>query len=314
MSLVRGSEMLEGPSIKIRRVLVFFFILSLLVVGAYTLDAPTAFLFALIPLSYTVPAFIWLDRLEPEPRAMRWNAFLWGGGISALVAGIANGLTEVSFGTAAALVISAPLVEETMKTLGILGAAKRNQIDTPLDGVVYAGYVGLGFASVENVMYFGQAITDGDLGPMFVVRGLLSPFSHPFFTLWAGLAIGKAVKRGSSRKTAALRGLLLSMALHASWNAAGLHAVFALLLFGQVALFVVVGWRLQRMRHAEIVRVRHHLPKLAFVYNVSPVELEVYGDLRATQRLRSKLTRKERSAFDARRVFITKRALQEEQV
>jgi hypothetical protein len=149
---------------------------------------------------------------------------------------------------------------------------------------------------------------------MFVVRGLLSPFSHPFFTLWAGLAIGKAVKKGSSRKTAALRGLLLSMALHASWNAASLHAVFALLLFGQVALFVVVGWRLQRMRHAEIVRVRHHLPKLAFVYNVSPVELEVYGDLRATQRLRSKLTRKERSAFDARRVFITKRALQEEQV
>jgi RsiW-degrading membrane proteinase PrsW (M82 family) len=293
---------------------VFFFILSLLVVGAYTLDAPTAFLFALIPLSYTVPAFIWLDRLEPEPRAMRWNAFLWGGGISALVAGIANGLTEVSFGTAAALVISAPLVEETMKTLGILGAAKRNQIDTPLDGVVYAGYVGLGFASVENVMYFGQAITDGDLGPMFVVRGLLSPFSHPFFTLWAGLAIGKAVKKGSSRKTAALRGLLLSMALHASWNAAGLNAVFALLLLGHIALFIVVVWRLQRMRHAEIARVRHHLPKLAFVYNVSPVELEVYGDLRATQRLRSKLTRKERSAFDARRVFITKRALQEEQV
>jgi RsiW-degrading membrane proteinase PrsW (M82 family) len=314
MSLVGGSEMLEDPSLKIRRVLVFFFILSLLVVGAYTLDAPSAFLFALIPLSYTVPAFIWLDRLEPEPRAMRWNAFLWGGGVAALVAGIANGVTEVSFGTAAALVISAPLVEETMKTLGILGAAKRNQIDTPLDGVVYAGYVGLGFATVENVMYFGQAITDGDLGPMFVVRGLLSPFSHPFFTLWAGLAIGKAVKRGSSRKTAALRGLLLSMALHALWNAASLHAVFALLLFGQVALFVVVGWRLQRMRHAEIVRVRHHLPKLAFVYNVSPVELEVYGDLRATQRLRSKLTRKERSAFDARRVFITKRALQEEQV
>ena len=306
--------MLEGPSIKIRRVLVFFFILSLLVVGAYTLDAPTAFLFALIPLSYTVPAFIWLDRLEPEPRAMRWNAFLWGGGVAALVAGIANGLTEVSFGTAAALVISAPLVEETMKTLGILGAAKRNQIDTPLDGVVYAGYVGLGFATVENVMYFGQAITDGDLGPMFVVRGLLSPFSHPFFTLWAGLAIGKAVKRGSSRKTAALRGLLLSMALHASWNAAGLNAVFALLLLGHIALFIVVVWRLQRMRHAEIARVRHHLPKLAFVYNVSPVELEVYGDLRATQRLRSKLTRKERSAFDARRVFITKRALQEEQV
>ena len=310
--MVVGSLMLEDPSLKIRRTLVFFFFLSLLVVGAYALDTPSAFVFALIPLSYTIPAFMWLDRLEPEPRAMRWNAFLWGGGVAALVAGFFNEITAASFGTAAALVISAPLVEEFMKTLGVLGAARRNHINTPLDGVIYAGYVGLGFATVEDVIYFSQAITDGDLGPMFVVRGLLSPFAHPFFTLWAGLAIGKAVKKGSSRKAAALRGLLLSVALHASWNAAGLNPVFGLLLLGQLALFVGVVWRLRRMRQAEIACVRRHLPKLAFVYNLSPVELEVYGDLRATQRLRSSLARKERSAFDARRVFITKLALQEE--
>ena len=234
--------------LKIRRTLVVLFILSLLSVGAIAAETPTAFLFALIPLAYTIPAFIWLDRLEPEPRAMRWNAFFWGGGVSVLVASLANEFTDSSFGTTAALVVSAPVAEEIMKTFGILGAAKRNQIDSPLDGVVYAGYVGLGFAMVENIIYFSQAIVDDDLGLVFVMRGLFSPFAHPFFTLWVGLAIGTAVRKGRSPRFAAMRGILLAMALHASWNASGVNGIFAWFLLGHIVLFVIVLRRLRRMR------------------------------------------------------------------
>ena len=304
--------MSEVEKLKIRRTLVVLFVLALLSVGAYAVDTPSAFLIALIPLAYTIPAFIWLDRLEPEPRAMRWNAFLWGGGISVLVASVANEYTDASFGTTAALVISAPVAEEIMKTLGILGAAKRNQIDSPLDGVVYAGYVGLGFAMVENIIYFSQAIIDDDLGLVFVMRGLFSPFAHPFFTLWVGLAIGAAVQKGRSRRFAAMRGLLLAMALHASWNASGVNGYFALLLLGHIVLFVIVVRRLRRMRREEIVLVQGRLKQLAFTHQLSPVELEAYGDLRATRRLRQGLPRKERPAFDERRVMITKLALREE--
>ena len=304
--------MSEAPELKIRRTLLVLFILSLLSVGAYAVDTPSAFLIALIPLAYTIPAFIWLDRLEPEPRAMRWNAFLWGGGISVLVASVANEFTDASFGTTAALVISAPVAEEIMKSLGILGAAKRNQIDSPLDGVVYAGYVGLGFAMVENIIYFSQAIADDDLGLVFVMRGLFSPFAHPFFTLWVGLAIGTAVKKGRSRRFAAMRGLLLAMALHSSWNASGVNGFFAFLLLGHVVFFVIVVRRLRRMRREEITLVQSRLKQLAFTHQLSPVELEAYGDLRATRRLRQGLPRKERPAFDERRVMITKLALQEE--
>lgn len=304
--------MSEAPKLKIRRILVVLFILSLLSVGAYAVETPSAFLIALIPLAYTIPAFIWLDRLEPEPRAMRWNAFFWGGGISVLVASVANEFTDASFGTAAALVISAPVAEEIMKSLGILGAAKRNQIDSPLDGVVYAGYVGLGFAMVENIIYFSQAIADDDLGLVFVMRGLFSPFAHPFFTLWVGLAIGTAVKKGRSRRFAAMRGLLLAMALHSSWNASGVNGFFAFLLLGHVVFFVIVVRRLRRMRREEITLVQSRLKHLAFTHQLSPVELEAYGDLRATRRLRQGLPRKERPAFDERRVMITKLALQEE--
>ena len=302
----------EAPKPKIRRSLVLLFLLSLVSVGAYAVDTSFAFLIALIPLAYTVPVFGWLDRLEPEPRAMRWNAFLWGAGISVLVAGVVNEFTDATFGTSAALVISAPVVEEIMKSLGILGAAKRNQVDTPLDGVVYAGYVGLGFAMVENVIYFSQAITDGDLGLVFVMRGLFSPFAHPFFTLWVGLAIGSAVRKGRSRRFAAMRGLPLAIALHASWNATGLNGFFALLLLGHIVLFFIVVRRLRRMRRDEIALVRSRLQQLAFSQNLSPVELDTYGDLRATRRLRRGLPRKQRSEFDERRVMITKLALQEQ--
>ena len=304
--------MSDAPKLKIRRTLVVLFVLALLSVGAYAVDTPSAFLIALIPLAYTIPAFIWLDRLEPEPRAMRWNAFLWGGGISILVASVANEFTDASFGTTAALVISAPVAEEIMKSLGILGAAKRNQIDSPLDGVVYAGYVGLGFAMVENIIYFSQAIADDDLGLVFVMRGLFSPFAHPFFTLWVGLAIGAAVQKGRSRRFAAVRGLFLAMALHASWNASGVNGYFALLLLGHIVLFVIVVRRLRRMRREEIALVQGRLKQLAFTHQLSPVELESYGDLRATRRLRQGLPRKERPAFDERRVMITKLALREQ--
>lgn len=297
---------------KIRRSLVAVFIVAVVSVGLYAADTPSAFLIALVPLTYTIPAFVWLDRLEPEPRAMRWNAFLWGAGVSTLVAGVANEVTAATAGASAALVGSAPLVEEAMKALGVLGAAKRRQIDTPLDGAVYAGYVGLGFAAVENVIYFSDAITEDELGFVFALRGLFSPFAHPYFTLWVGLAIGTAVLKGRSRRFAALRGLVPAIVLHASWNASGLNAVFAFLLLGHIVLFFMVVRRLRRMRRDEITQVRLRLPQLALAHNVSPVELEVYGDIRATRRLRRRLPRKERPAFDERRLMLTKLALQKQ--
>lgn len=295
---------------RIRRLLVVGFVVATASVGLYAANTPSAFLIALVPLVYTIPAFVWLDRLEPEPRAMRWNAFLWGAGISTLVASVANEITATTVGSSAALVVSAPVGEEIMKALGVLGAAKRRQIDTPLDGAVYAGYVGLGFAMVENVIYFSDAITDDEIGLVFVLRGLFSPFAHPYFTLWVGLAVGTAVLKGRSRRIAALRGLLPAVVLHASWNASGLNVVFAILLLGHIVLFLVVVHRLRRLRRDEIAQVRRCLPQLALAHNVSPVELDTYGDLRATRRLRRQLPRNQRAAFDERRLMLTKLALQ----
>jgi RsiW-degrading membrane proteinase PrsW (M82 family) len=272
-------------------------------------DTPSAILLALIPLTYTIPAFIWLDQLEPEPRAMRWNAFLWGAGISAIVASVANELTSATVGLTASLVISAPVSEEIMKVLGISRAAKRHHIDSPLDGAIYAGYVGLGFATVENVVYFAQAVVDDELGTVFFIRGMLWPLAHPYFSVWAGLAIGRAIQDGLSRRGAAFRGLLVSIALHASWNAMVVNPWFSALLLGHTVLFLILVRRLRQMRRNEIALVRKRLPQLAFTHNLSPMELEIYGDIRATRQLRRRLPRSQRAAFDERRVMVTKMAL-----
>jgi len=284
-------------------------ILAVAAVVALSWQTPSAILLALVPLTYTVPLFVWLDRFEPEPRAMRWNAFLWGAGISVLVASFFNDLTSAAAGMAVAAVVSAPISEEIMKVLGISSAAKRHHIDSPLDGAVYAGYVGLGFAAVENVIYFSDAINEDALGSTFVLRGLFSPLAHPYFCMWAGMAVGRAVQRGRSRRFAALRGLMIAIPLHASWNLGAVAPIFSILLLGHIVLFAVLMRRIRRMRRAEIAMVRERLPRLAFAYNLSPVELEVYGDLRATAKLRRQMSPSQRRAFDERRVAVTKAAL-----
>ena len=298
-----------APTPRIRKSLVVAALLAVAAVVAIASETPSAILLALIPLTYTIPLFVWLDRLEPEPRAMRWNAFLWGAGISVLVASFFNDLTSAAAGMAVAAVVSAPLSEEIMKVLGISSAAKRHHIDSPLDGAVYAGYVGLGFAAVENVIYFSNAISEDALGSTFVLRGLFSPLAHPYFCMWAGIAIGRAVQRGKSRRGAAVRGLMVAIPLHASWNLGAVSPIFSILLLGHIVLFIVLMRRIRRMRRVEIAMVRHRLPQLAFAYNLSPVELEIYGDLRATAQLRRQMSRAQRRAFDERRLAVTKAAL-----
>ena len=295
--------------LRVRRWLVITAIIALAAVVAISWQTPSAILLALIPLSYTIPLFVWLDRLEPEPRAMRWNAFLWGAGISVLVASFFNDLTSAAAGMAVAAVVSAPISEEIMKILGISSAAKRRQIDGPLDGAVYAGYVGLGFAAVENVIYFSDAINEDVLGSTFVLRGLFSPLAHPYFCMWAGIAVGRVVQRGRSRRVAAVRGLLVAIPLHATWNLGAVSPIFSVLLLGHIVLFVVLVRRIRRLRRAEVALVRERLPQLAFQYNLSPAELEIYGNLRATARLRRQMTREQKRAFDRRRVAVTKAAL-----
>jgi len=171
---------------------------------------------ALLPVPLLVALVLFLDRLEPEPRASLVFAFAWGAGIAALLALIINtaGLvyvTQPALGAGTGEYVSAtfgaPVVEETLKGLFLVGLLWRRRVefDGPTDGIIYAALVGLGFAMVENVGYYINALITPHqggvalLGATFVLRGVLSPLLHPIFTSMTGLGVAYAASRRARR-------------------------------------------------------------------------------------------------------------------
>jgi protease PrsW len=273
---------------------------------------PLATLLPLPSFLVLLAVFVWFDRLEPEPLAQRVHAVLWGATITIVVAGFGNGLAALIGGEVFATVLVAPVTEEVMKGLGILYAVRRRSIDSVTDGVVYAGWIGAGFALVENVEYFVFASAEGALVPVLIARGLLSPFAHPLFTVWIGIAVGRAVVRGRNPVVGALPGLLLAILLHALWNlatvvATGGGVAWALLLalgfvglFAGTAIVLVVGRLHGRDEFTRAV------PAVAARYGLTPQEVLVFSDWGRTLAVRRALPARARQAFDARHAAIAR--------
>ena len=189
---------------------------------------------AALPVGPVIASFLWLDRYEPEPVRLLVTAFFWGAVVATAAALVLQALDQFVLGTpdtwSAAVV--APITEEGAKGLFILMLLwfRRRVIDGVLDGIVYAGLVGVGFAFTENILYLGAAYMGGDGGSagglgsatgLFVVRGVFSPFAHPLFTSFIGLGVGFAVvaKTRTWRFLAPLIGYVAAVTAHATWNA-----------------------------------------------------------------------------------------------
>jgi RsiW-degrading membrane proteinase PrsW (M82 family) len=258
-----------------------------------------------------LPVLSWLDRVEPEPRASKAHAIMWGGSVAVLISLIVNTVTAVVAGEVASMVLSAPLVEEAMKGLGIYWAVRRREVDGVTDGVVYAGWIALGFAVVEDMSYFADASIDGVFVLVFVIRAILTPFAHPLFTIWTGLAIGRAVRDGRSVFPAALWGYGLAVVCHMAWNGslalgdirsdidedvAGWFLLIAMLLF--VALFISVAVTLFIMRRREQQRFERMWPFLVQRYGLSDDEAAMFQNWSQLLRSRRRLPRPQRRRFD----------------
>jgi protease PrsW len=251
---------------------------------------PFAVLLTLVPGFIVVGAFIWLDRVEPEPASERVHAFLWGATFAALVGSLLNDVAAGLLGYEWALVLSAPVGEEVLKALGVLVAVRRRRLRSWFDGVVYAGFVAAGFALVENAVYFFDAAETGQLPVVFVGRGLATPFAHPLFTMFTGMFIGRFSVLRSPR---ALLGLPIAIALHAAWNAASLlDEVYAVaMLLTAVVLFCSVLAMLVRIRIRSTRVYQDMVPVLAFRFGFDPLELSAINDWEAVRRTRAALPR-----------------------
>jgi RsiW-degrading membrane proteinase PrsW (M82 family) len=217
------------------------------VVGGLGSAATWVFLRALAGstlLSIPPLLILWyLDRRERESGWLLAAAFLWGGLIATAIALPANtavifaisqwlqgnaALTEM-LGPDAALMLgaplSAPIVEETAKGLGIvlLFWLMRAEFDNVRDGFVYGALVGAGFNWFESALYvqqnfaqFGTATYGFQLGARYAWLGLAG---HAMFSgiFGASLGLARAARRTLVRWLAPPVGFLLAVIAHA-WN------------------------------------------------------------------------------------------------
>jgi protease PrsW len=79
------------------------------------------------------------------------------------------------------------LWEEGLKMLILLGVYRRSFFDEPLDGIVYAVMVGMGFATMENIAYYERFGSE-----TLWVRAFTAVPAHLVFAIIQGYFIGKA--------------------------------------------------------------------------------------------------------------------------
>ena len=255
--------------------------------------------------------YLWVpwivDRYDPEPWWALLMALAWGGiaacGFSALVNTMVDIVATGMFGKGAGEVlsacISAPIVEEGTKAMAVffMYYFMRREFDGVVDGVIYATFAALGFAAVENILYYGNAATteilqhkEGVFIGTFVVRGILGPWGHPLYTSMTGLGFGIARETNKTwlKWMAPIGGYCFAMFLHSTWNTAAtlsgdlvalmlpLWFLFVLCFFGLVIYLVVRKGRI----------IRDHLKDEVLMGNMTPMELELVtspiGRIRAT--------------------------------
>jgi RsiW-degrading membrane proteinase PrsW (M82 family) len=260
------------------------------------------FVFSLVPVCVVLPALMWLDRLEAEPVGQLLFAFGWGAFVATAIALVVNTysmtvLTAHGGDVSTTGVVVAPWVEETLKGTAVLLILlwRRQEFDGVVDGIVYAGLAGLGFAFTENVLYLGRALQeDGAAGLVvtFVLRCLFGPFAHPLFTMAIGIGLGIAsqTRRWSLRVLAPVCGLLVAVLLHGLWNlgtVAGLRGFVWVYVAVQVPIFAgAVGFAVwARAREGRLIR--QHLQVYVSSGWFTPAEAQMLGSTAERRRART---------------------------
>ena len=260
----------------------------------------TGSLLAAIPVFPVVATFLWLDRYEAEPAYLLTFAFIWGASVATFAALVINTASVAALHAAGndptvTAVVVAPFSEELFKGMAVLGVLllRRREFDGVIDGIVYAGMAGVGFAFVENILYFGRTLEEGGVatGVVFVLRGIVSPFAHPLFTSAIGIGLGIAAR--TRRPVVGVLstgvGFVVAVFLHGAWNlsaSSGLNGFVAGYVLLQVPVFILfIGLALlARRREGRLIE-----QNLAVYRNtgwLAPAEVGMLGSLAARRQAR----------------------------
>lgn len=110
--------------------------------------------------------------------------------------------------------IVAALTEESFKFLAVFILFwKSSEFDERFDGIVYAVFVSLGFAAVENIMYvYNHGMGTG------IMRALTAVPAHALFGITMGYYIGLAKFIPNLRQKLLIKAILYPLILHGLYN------------------------------------------------------------------------------------------------
>ncbi len=218
-------------------------------------------LLAIAPIA--VPVLFWAgyhyhkDRHLPEPAGNLLLTFLLGMLAAAISAGLYEGLGLIGLrhdaghladSSAWALLAYAVLaigpVEEIAKLLPFLVVVLRfRDLNEPMDGIIYASFIGLGYAAVENWQYLEYLTT-----VEAIARGFASPVIHMLFASIWGHWVAQAHIAGRPIAATVVVSTAVAAVLHGIYDfIVILNPRFAL----PVAALMIVAiwlWRLRVLR------------------------------------------------------------------
>jgi len=194
--------------------------------------------FSVVPAAL-LAAYVWrADVTTQEPLRLLVATFLLGllfaGFAGVLNSVFAIGTEELALTTGAVgfavqiatfYVVVGP-VEETVKLLAVrLYPYRSSHFDAVVDGAVYGAVAGLGFATIENIIYV-SGITEGIADPLDLiatgsaiaaVRALAGP-GHVIYSAFAGFYLGLAKFNPDRAGPIIVKGLLIAALIHATYN------------------------------------------------------------------------------------------------
>lgn len=184
-----------------------------------------AFVSAVVPVVLLLFFIYRKDKYQPEPLGKLLLAFFVGC-LSVIPAAMMEGVIMIAAPSAEYMPVLnglfngylvAGLSEELCKLLLLLLVIwKSPHFDEFFDGIVYAAYLSLGFACVENIMYVFQG---DDQMATALARGLLAVPAHFLFAVTMGYYVSLAKFDPGKKGGYLFKAFLYPMLLHGTYDA-----------------------------------------------------------------------------------------------
>lgn len=216
-------------------------------------------LLALAPVIIIALYIYFRDKYEKEPIQLLLLSLLAGGIIvipisyaEKLILAIGNDFEGVISGGWDAFMVAA-LCEEAFKFIALYLLIWRNRaFNEKFDGIVYATFISLGFAGVENVIYvFGNGISTG------LTRAITAVPAHAIFGISMGFFFGLAKFYPKKRSNYLKISFLLPFLLHGVYDfilMAGLNYLFILFVPFIVYLWIFGFKKMKNLNNRSIYR------------------------------------------------------------